>query len=195
MPQLHLIEGPVGAGKSTYASALANRTGGIPIALDAWFARLFSPDRPSGGSMPWYLERKDRLVDLIWAHSLEVLAANTDVILELGLVQRQPRTAFCLRARDQGFPPALHIVNAPRELRRERVRRRNVEQGPTFSMIVPDPLFDIASDLWEAPDEFECAEFAIEFIHTARTDASSLPVHRVVSAPVPADSRTQLPEA
>jgi adenylate kinase family enzyme len=52
MPTIHIIEGPVGAGKSTYATALALRTQGIHIALDAWFATLFSPDRPDGDFIP-----------------------------------------------------------------------------------------------------------------------------------------------
>ncbi len=46
MPTVHLIEGPVGAGKSTFSADLAARTRGVHIALDAWFAKLFSPDRP-----------------------------------------------------------------------------------------------------------------------------------------------------
>ena len=50
MPTVHLIEGPVGAGKSTYASALARRTNGVHIALDEWFAALFSPDRSQVGA-------------------------------------------------------------------------------------------------------------------------------------------------
>ncbi len=52
MPRVHLVEGPVGAGKSTFAASLAARTGGVHIALDAWFARLFSPDRPAGDFIP-----------------------------------------------------------------------------------------------------------------------------------------------
>lgn len=83
MSVTYLIEGPVGSGKSTYAMALASRTQGVHIALDEWFASLFSPDRPSGDIMPWYTERKTRLIELIWHHSKAILASGTDVILEL----------------------------------------------------------------------------------------------------------------
>ncbi|MFY0665511.1 MAG: AAA family ATPase [Natronospirillum sp.] len=65
MPDTYLIEGPVGSGKSTYAMALASRTQGIHIALDEWFASLFSPDRPSGDVIPWYMERKARLFGVL----------------------------------------------------------------------------------------------------------------------------------
>jgi len=112
MPVVHLIEGPVGAGKSTFAASLATRIEGVHIALDEWFAHLFSADRP--------------------------------------------------RARLEGFELAIYVVDAPRDIRRERVRRRNAEKGPTFSMVVPDHIFEIASDLWEPPDEFERSESAIE---------------------------------
>lgn len=47
MPKVYLIEGPVGAGKSTYSAALARQTQGVHIALDEWFAALFSADRPA----------------------------------------------------------------------------------------------------------------------------------------------------
>ena len=81
MPTVHLIEGPVGAGKSTFAAVLASRTDGVHIALDEWFAKLFSPDRPAGDFVSWYVDRKERLTDLIWRHSEHLLASGKDVIL------------------------------------------------------------------------------------------------------------------
>ncbi|WP_071658903.1 AAA family ATPase [Duganella sp. HH101] len=165
MPTVYLIEGPVGAGKSTFATQLASRTEGVHIALDEWFVRLFSADRPAGEFIPWYVERKDRLVDLIWDHSRRLLAAQKDVILELGLIQRGPRIEFSRRISHSGHAPVLHILDAPIDVRRERVRRRNTEKGATFSMIVPDHVFDIASSLWEAPDDIECDEFDVKFVN------------------------------
>ena len=164
MPRVHVIEGPVGAGKSTFAASLAPRVEGVHIALDQWFARLFSPDRPEGNFVPWYLEHKDRLLELIWDHSRCILASGTDVILELGLIQRQQRVEFCQRIRDDGFQLAVYILDAPRDIRRERVRLRNTEKGPTFSMVVPDHVFDIASNMWEPPDDIEQGEIAIEYV-------------------------------
>lgn len=161
-PRVHLIEGPVGAGKSTYAAALARRHGGVALALDDWFARLFSADRPPGPmDVQWYAERKQRLLALMWRHSLQILHAGRDVVLELGLVQRRDRRAFCRQVRADGWDPIVHGLDAPRDVRRARVRRRNAEQGPTFAMVVPDAVFERASDLWEPPDDDERAEFTI----------------------------------
>lgn len=166
MPRMYLIEGPVGAGKSTFAASLAKRVSGVHIALDEWFARLFSPDRPGTDVMPWYIERKARLLDLIWDHAQDVLACGTPPVLELGLVQRRSREDFYQRAREARVELAMFLLDASREVRRERVMRRNVEKGPTFSMVVPAPFFEMASDVWEEPDELEVAENRIERVST-----------------------------
>lgn len=168
MPKIHLIEGPVGAGKSTFAAALAARLGGVHIALDDWFVRLFSPDRPSTDLLPWYIERKARLLDHIWRHARALHACGVPPVLELGLVERRSREAFYERAQDAGVELAVSWLTASRAVRRERVMRRNVEQGPTFSMVVPPSFFELASDAWEEPDEREVAEHGIERISTER---------------------------
>lgn len=166
MTKIHLIEGPVGAGKSTFASSLATRVGGIHIALDEWFARLFSPDRPDTDLVPWYIERKARLTDHIWNHARALLARGVTPVLELGLVERRSREDVYMRARDAKVELAVHLLVASREVRRDRVMRRNVEKGPTFSMVVPAAFFEMASDAWEEPDELEIAEHRIERIST-----------------------------
>lgn len=166
MSRIHLIEGPVGAGKSTYAADLATRIGGIHIALDEWFARLFSPDRPAADVVPWYVERKERLVRHIWEHARMLLASGAVPILELGLVQRSSREGFYAAAQGAGIELEVHVLEASRETRRERVARRNIEQGPTFSMVVPAPVFEFASDMWQGPDADEIAQHRIKVIST-----------------------------
>jgi hypothetical protein len=71
---------------------------------------------------------------------------------------------------DEGLDLAVHVLDAPREVRRFRVQRRNAERGPTFSMVVPDPVFEMASDMWEPPDEVEQSEFSIEFISSEQCE-------------------------
>lgn len=166
MQKVHLIEGPVGAGKSTFAKSMALQTGAIHIALDEWFAKLYSADRPAGEWIPWYVERKQRLLELIWSHAQTILLSGKDVILELGLIQRQGRVAFCQRVLDEGRELRVHVLDAPQEVRRARVQRRNIEKGPTFSMVVPDQVFEMASKMWEVPDHRECEDFPIEFVVT-----------------------------
>lgn len=158
MAQIHLVLGPVGAGKSTYAQALKTSEPAAFFDLDEWMAQLFGDDpRPDSNRMEWYLERRDRVLKLIWQTALQVLEAGGDVILELGLIRRRDRDAFFGQVSLHEFPVTMHLLDAPRELRRARVVARNAEKGPTFSMTVPLEVFEMASDMWEplAPDELE----------------------------------------
>lgn len=41
---LNVVFGPCGAGKTTYAHALARREGAVVLVLDDWGQRLFGPD-------------------------------------------------------------------------------------------------------------------------------------------------------
>lgn len=164
MPSIHLIEGPVGAGKSTFATELARKVSGVHVPMDEWFARLFSPDRPSTDFVSWYVEHKRRLLTLIWDHAVALIRSGTPAILELGLIRRDDRSQFYGRVDKLGIDLLVYVLDLPRELRRERVRRRNVERGPTFSMVVPEHIFDIASDMWEGPDETETADRQIRFV-------------------------------
>ncbi len=168
---LHLIEGPVGAGKSTYAMSLASGDRAIHIALDEWFASIFSPDRPEQDIISWYVERKDRLIELIWSHSKRLLDSGCGVILELGLIQQAPRIDFCSRVLGEGYDLTMHVLDAPIQVRRARVRQRNQQKGATFSMVVPDHIFEIASSQWQPPDEAECSRFRIDFVGSAANES------------------------
>jgi predicted kinase len=156
MPGIHLVEGPVGAGKSTYAGSLALRLAGVHLNLDEWMVNLFRPDRPRDDFMAWYAERKDRCLEQIWAVTCEIMAAEQDVVLELGLVQRAARDAFYQRVAASDFELHVYWLDVPVDVRRARVMTRNDQQGPTFRMAVSEEMFEIANNAWEAPDEDEC---------------------------------------
>lgn len=156
--RIHLIIGPVGAGKSTFAVDLARTHRALRFSLDAWMTGLFSPDRPAAGVVEWYVERAARCVERICASADEALALGTDVVLEIGLLRRDERDRFYRRAAAAGFDVTVYVVDAPREVRRARVERRNRERGATFSMVVPPAVFELASDLWEPPDDDERGE-------------------------------------
>jgi predicted kinase len=145
MAKVYLIEGPVGAGKSTFSRSLTTKTNGIHISLDEWFVSLFSPDRPAAEITTWYLERKNRLVNLIWKHAGALLASGIDVVLELGLIQRADRQAFYRRVVENGFDLWVYVLDTPEDIRRQRVRQRNIERGDTFFMVVTDDIFDLAN--------------------------------------------------
>lgn len=155
MARIHLVEGPVGAGKSTHVASLQLLHAAPALILDAWFVRLFSPDRPAEGLMPWYVERKERCFTQIWTTARDILDRGHDVVLELGLVERASRERFYAMVDEAGYDMTVYLLDAPREVRRERVQRRNREKGPTFAMEVPEAFFEMASDHWQPMDDVE----------------------------------------
>jgi hypothetical protein len=42
-------------------------------------------------------------------------------------------------------------------------------------MVVPESVFDMASRLWEAPDEIECDEFEVRFVDWAEAVRKPFP--------------------
>ncbi|WP_409560458.1 AAA family ATPase [Hyphomicrobium sp. MC8b] len=165
---LHLLIGPVGAGKTTYACQCVARSGGVFLDLDSSMVRLYGADtRPTNEVIDWYIEHRERCRGLLWDVSLSILAVGIDVLLEIGLVSAKERYAFYDKARAQDLPLRVHLLDAPRNERRERVARRNQYPQP-FTQIVPPALFEAASDAWEHPSEAECE--AWELIDVAAVD-------------------------
>lgn len=167
MPPVHLLIGPVGAGKSTLARSLAQEHRALPLILDSWFTRLFSPDRPESDVITWYVERAERTLTQIWQVTKDALQTGTPVILEVGLIRRSQREQFYGWVDAEAIDLKIYLVDAPREVRRRRVLDRNVKRGDTFSMNVPPEFFEMASDLWEAPEQTELDERQIQLVDTA----------------------------
>lgn len=170
-PRIHLVIGPVGAGKSTFVRQLVQQHRAVPLNLDDWMATLFSPDRPSSPDtadvMAWYVPRTLRCLAQIWKTAEAVLNAGCDVVLEVGLIQQAQRDAFYERMGPWADAVVVYVLDAPRELRRERVLRRNTQLGATFSMVVPPHIFELASDLWQPPGEAECAQRNVVWVPVA----------------------------
>lgn len=169
MVKLHIIEGPVGAGKTTFAGQLSRQHGTPPLVLDDWMVTLFRPDRPDEDLWGWYAERKQRCIEQIWTTARGLLETGNDAIVELGLVHRKDRFSLYERAEAGPYDYAVYVLDLPVDERRKRVRHRNAEKGPTFSMEVPDAVFDMASEIWEPIDSDECAGRDVQFVQTAVT--------------------------
>jgi len=170
LAKVFIIEGPVGAGKSTFSIDLSQRINAPHMNLDSWMARLFRPDRPSSGTIEWYVDRKGRCIDQIWDVALRVLNCGCDVILELGLIQVESRLAMYRRINDSGHEILIYVLDVPREQRRERVRHRNLGGGSTFSMEVSDEVFEIASNMWEEFTEVECEQQEVIVVPRSAAD-------------------------
>ena len=164
MSRLHLIIGPVGAGKSTFGLKLSREQRAVRLTLDEWMAALFGGDeRPAEGRIAWYTERTARCIEQIWSLTRRLMDIGVPVVLEIGLIQRAARREFYTYIDAEGLDHVVYVVDADRDVRRARVLQRNQEKGETFSMDVPLDVFELASNLWEPPDDEECSEREVRF--------------------------------
>jgi predicted kinase len=148
---LHVIFGPCGAGKTTYAHAFARREGAVAFILDDWMARLFGPDIPEPIEYEWMLERVGRCEAQIWSTAAGVLATGTSVILDIGLMRKADRERVRQIAEGAELPLQWHFVDAPQAVRRARVAGRNTIRGESFAIEVTPDLFDFIEGVYEAP--------------------------------------------
>jgi predicted kinase len=152
---LHVIFGPCGAGKTTYAHAFARREGAVAFILDDWMARLFGPDIPEPIEYEWMLERVGRCEAQIWSTAAAVIAAGTSVILDIGLMRKADRARVKEIAEAVELPLQWHFVDAPQEVRRARVAERNTVRGEGFAIEVTPEIFEFIEGVYEAPEPGE----------------------------------------
>jgi predicted kinase len=158
---IHFLVGPVGAGKSTFARRRCARSAALFVDVDTWMVRLFGADpRPAENVMAWYLERRARVRELAWDVAVEAVAAAADVYLELGLVTAVERATWFEKAQAADLAFTVTLLDAPREVRRERVAQRNVAGAP-HTQVVPTAFFEAASDAWQPVDEDERRRWGI----------------------------------
>ena len=164
-PRLHILFGPVAAGKSTYGIALATAHRAPLFMLDRWMAKLFGDDeRPAAGRLQWYLERRVRCLGVMLEACRNVLELGMDVILEPSLVLASSRRSLFDSIEDWPCEVVVHVVDAPLAVRRSRVEQRNRDKGETFAMKVPLEVFERASAMWEPLDEEECRGRTVNWV-------------------------------
>ncbi|MGO4394314.1 AAA family ATPase [Variovorax sp. M-6] len=161
-PRLHLVCGPIGAGKTTYSNQLAEQSGGIVFSIDSWMATLFQPDLGSEFEFKamnpvWFSDRVDRCESLIYTTGSQILAAGGVVILDLGYIRRTRRDAARAYASSTGVEAQWHHVTAEQAVRQQRVERRNQHRGHTYALGVTPEMFAFAEKFYEAPSEPELA--------------------------------------
>ena len=121
MPTVHLICGPTGAGKTTYAIALAERARAVRFSIDEWMATLFVADRPEPPAVAWATERIQRCERQIWAIAQQLIARNVDVVLDLGFARSDHRDRVRALVAQTRAESKLHYLDVSPATRRARV--------------------------------------------------------------------------
>jgi len=151
-----MICGPVGAGKTTFGRALAAERRAVFFCLDEWMATLFMMDAPSPLTLDWALPRTQRCEQRIWSVARPLVAAGVDAVLELGFFTRAQRERMRELATSAGIALETHVLDVPREIRRDRVRLRN-RGSSTYSVEVDEAMFEWAEGYYEPLDSDELA--------------------------------------
>lgn len=157
MARLIIVTGPTGVGKTTYSLSLSKEIGAVRFSIDPWMQNLFSKDMTSL-DYAWMIERVNRCYVQIWQVCEQILQLNGNVVLDLGFTTKEQRARFSGLARELGVESEVHYLNAPTEVRRQRVEKRNTEKDPgVYSFEVTDFMFNFMEPRYEVPDANELA--------------------------------------
>jgi len=155
MARLILVCGPVGAGKTTYSLSFSKEVGAVRFSIDPWMQTLFSKDMTSL-DYSWMIERVNRCCEQIWDVSEQILALDGNVVLDLGFTTKAQRGLFSERAKELDKNSEIHYLDAPKDIRKKRIAKRNIQKNPTvYAFEVTDMMFNFMEPRFETPDQEE----------------------------------------
>ena len=146
---IHLLVGNTGSGKTTYAEKLKQKHRAVVFSIDMWNRVLFLPDKKATDGLDWFLERIERSENMIKQMIVQLNATEVDVILDLGFSKISHREKFTAFASEKGIAVKVHFLDIPKEVRKERVLKRNVEKGVTFEFEVTNEDFEFMESWFE----------------------------------------------
>lgn len=155
---IHLICGPIGAGKTTAAIRLAKEQKAIRFSEDEWLAKLFIPSapvdlmqQPMEVISAWASRHYPLCRSQIWSVAKQLLQQGTPVVLDGAAANKLERDAIRDKANKLGVSFQLHYICCDSEIRKQRVAERNNKKGDTYSMHVPDKMFNAMEGFFQAP--------------------------------------------
>jgi predicted kinase len=135
VPVLHLIHGYLGVGKSTFARALAERTGALRLSPDEVLVQRHGPTPPED---EYGLLERDIKVEM-WRQAEAALARGQDVVMDFGFWKREERDAARAVAKRLGVDAVLYDVRCDMALARQRVLKRSQQPG---QLMIDGAAFD-----------------------------------------------------
>jgi predicted kinase len=152
---IHLIVGNTGAGKTTYANKLTEKTKGIIFSIDKWNKTLFLPDKTKKDGLEWFLERIERAESIILSLIIQLERTAIDTILDLGLSKFEHREKFREFAKINNIEIKIHFLDISKETRLKRIVERNNKKGGTFEFEVTKEDIEFMENWFEKPSEIE----------------------------------------
>jgi predicted kinase len=147
---VYLICGFIGAGKTTFAKKLEDKTGAVRITKDEWSIRLIGNDPKIDG----YAEWDARIIGLSRDFAFYLAEKGIDVIMDEGFWAKEEREGLKRKIRTVGAEPVMYYVDTPIEIIRERVTERNSNLTKESFEISREMLDSYLMD-WQPPGEDE----------------------------------------
>lgn len=147
---IYLICGFIGAGKSTFARKLEEKTGAVRISKDEWSIRFIGNDPTIDGYAKW--DRK--IIDFSRDIAFNLAEKGIDVVMDEGFWEKETRNEMRRRAKAIGAKVVMYYLDTPIETVRERVLRRN-DNPPKDSFKISREMLDGYLKNWEPSTEDE----------------------------------------
>ena len=149
-PIVYLICGFIGAGKTTFAKKLEEKTGAVRITKDEWSIRFIGNDPTIDGYEEW----DHKICGLSRHVAFQLAEKGIDVIMDEGFWEKDTRAEMKRRIEAIGAKEVLYYLDTPIETIRERVVRRNNNLTKESFKISREMLDTYLMD-WQPPGEDE----------------------------------------
>lgn len=147
---VYLICGFIGAGKTTFAKKLEEKTGAVRIVKDEWSIRLIGNDPTIDG----YAEWDSKIIQLSRDVAFYLANKGIDVIMDEGFWEKETRDEMRRRVAEIGAQCVMYYVDTPIETIRERVVGRN-DNLTKESFKISREMLDNYLKYWQPPNEDE----------------------------------------
>ena len=147
---VYLICGFIGAGKTSFAKKLEEKTGAVRVTKDEWSIRFIGNDPTIDGYAEW--DRK--IIDLSRDFAFYLVGKGVDVIMDEGFWEKETRDEMRRRADAIGAKVVMYYLETPVETIRERVVGRNNNLTGDSFKISREMLDNYLKD-WQPPTEDE----------------------------------------
>ena len=149
-PIVYLICGFIGAGKTTFAKKLEEKTGAVRITKDEWSICLIGNDPTIDGYEEW----DTKIIELSRDVAFQLAEKGIDVIIDEGFWERETRDEMRKRTDAIGAKAVMYYVETPIESIRDRVVGRNNDLTKD-SFRISRELLDNYLKYWQPPSEDE----------------------------------------
>lgn len=121
MATLHIVQGFLGAGKTSFASELAEKVKGLHLDADEWCRKLYDAEERE---IDWN-RCFDETVERLWGKASDCLQNDIDVVLDLGFWNKASRDFAKMKAKNFNCGLKHYFLYAPDEVLKERLERKD----------------------------------------------------------------------